>query len=216
MEIERCQQVVQLSQRLLTEVTEFEQIVAIVTNQITYGINLGCLQAVQSANAQIHTPASSSSTPIRTVAPQVPTATRPPAVADHLSIKAKPTAHKAPSRPTVTNDAPAPADIIEFNSDYLTYAQALAYTLSLQTPRGNRAVTEPFIFEGMRADENAEPLRVSCTVTSLKSSGQYKTTLTSCSCPDHRSRRLPCKHMIALAIKVNAIIVDAEELKKRK
>ena len=77
-------------------------------------------------------------------------------------------------------------------------------------------MTEPFIFEGMRADENAEPLRVSCTVTSLKSSGQYKTTLTSCSCPDHRSRRLPCKHMIALAIKVNAIIVDAEELKKRK
>ncbi len=33
----------------------------------------------------------------------------------------------------------------------------------------------------------------------------YKTTLTRCSCPDFKKRKLPCKHMYFLAIQTDAI-----------
>lgn len=33
--------------------------------------------------------------------------------------------------------------------------------------------------------------------------GQYRTTLSGCTCPDFQKRKVPCKHMYYLAIKCN-------------
>ena len=105
-------------------------------------------------------------------------------------------------------------DILDANPAYLTEAQILAYALSIETPRGKKAVTEPFQIKNKETDISTTPHHVSASVTSLNSSQEYATTLVRCSCPDHRARRLPCKHMIALAIHVNAITVNTEALQK--
>lgn len=106
--------------------------------------------------------------------------------------------------------------ILGADPDYLTEAQVLAYALSIETSRGKKAVTEQFIIKGdLTTDESTKPFQVSADIVSLGSAQQYRTTLVRCTCPDHRARHLPCKHMIALAINVNAITVDIEALKKR-
>ena len=106
-------------------------------------------------------------------------------------------------------------DILGADPACVTEAQVLAYALSIETPRGKKAVTEQFILENISVDESSKPFRVACSTTSLNSYQQYRTTLVSCSCKDYQTRHLPCKHMIALAIRVNAITVNTEALQKR-
>ena len=38
---------------------------------------------------------------------------------------------------------------------------------------------------------------------SVSDGGQYRTTLSGCTCPDFQKRKVPCKHMYYLAIKCN-------------
>lgn len=105
--------------------------------------------------------------------------------------------------------------ILDADPDYLTEAQVLAYALSIETTRGKKAVTEQFWIKDEKTDKNHTPYHVSASVISINSCQEYTTTLVSCSCPDHRARCLPCKHMIALAIHVNAITLDTEALKRK-
>ena len=105
--------------------------------------------------------------------------------------------------------------VLGADPNYLTEAQVLAYALSIDTPRGKKAVTEQFIIKGdLTTNESVKPYQASADIVSLGSTQQYRTTLVRCTCPDHRARHLPCKHMIALAINVNAITVDIEALQK--
>ena len=105
--------------------------------------------------------------------------------------------------------------VLGADPNYLTEAQVLAYALSIDTPRGKKAVTEQFIIKGdLTTNESVKPYQASADIVSLGSAQQYHTTLVRCTCPDHRARHLPCKHMIALAINVNAITVDIEALQK--
>jgi len=51
------------------------------------------------------------------------------------------------------------------------------------------------------------PCKISCDITSSRSHHiTYKTTLTSCTCPDFDNEKEPCKHMIALALAVGALL----------
>ena len=52
-EIEIGQQVVQLRERLLAEVAELQQVVAVVTNQIAYRIDFGRLEAVERTHGKV-------------------------------------------------------------------------------------------------------------------------------------------------------------------
>ena len=152
----------------------------------------------------------------------------PKAVTPSSQAKAKPPTPPPPAAlPQVHSFAPSRAlpfasgileehpDILEADPAYVTEAQVLAYALSIETPRGKKAVTEQFILENISVDESSKPFRVACSTTSLNSYQQYRTTLVSCSCKDYQTRHLPCKHMIALAIRVNAITVNTEALQKR-
>ncbi len=106
-------------------------------------------------------------------------------------------------------------DILGVDRAYLTEKQALAYALSIETPRGKKAVTEQILLDNIETEDGTKPFRVTCSTTSLNSYQQYRTTLVSCTCKDYQTRHLPCKHMIALAININAITVDMEVLQKR-
>lgn len=106
--------------------------------------------------------------------------------------------------------------VLKADPAYLTEAEVLAYAISLETPRGKKAVAEQFWIKNKKTDTTTTPHRASASIVSLNSSQEYNTTLVRCSCPDHRARHMPCKHMIALAISVNAITVDIEALKNRK
>lgn len=106
--------------------------------------------------------------------------------------------------------------LLDINSDYFTKAQQQQFIAMLDASRVKRAITEHFSFKNLHIDETSTPHRVSASVTSFNSSQAYITTFTRCSCPDNRARHLPCKHMIALAIHVNAITVDAEALQNSK
>ncbi len=53
MEVERVEQVVEFCKRLLAEVAELEQVVAIVTHQIAYGIHFGSLKTVERPHRKV-------------------------------------------------------------------------------------------------------------------------------------------------------------------
>lgn len=74
---------------------------------------------------------------------------------------------------------------------------------SFGTERGLRAVSENMEFFNLT--------QVECSVRSA-SGHTYKTTLTSCTCPDHQARHSVCKHMVALAIHINAFLIDPNTL----
>ena len=53
MEIQIRQQIVELGERLFTEVSEFKQIVPVETHQISHGFHFGGLQAVERTHRKI-------------------------------------------------------------------------------------------------------------------------------------------------------------------
>lgn len=79
---------------------------------------------------------------------------------------------------------------------------------SLKTNRLKSALSENIILKDIRQDTSTKPITVSC-LTISKDGTLYNTTLTKCKCPDHENRKVICKHMILLAIKVHAITIDA-------
>ena len=79
---------------------------------------------------------------------------------------------------------------------------------SLKTDRATRALSENLIFEEINQDTSSKPIKVTSRIRS-ESGRRYHTTLAYCSCPDSQIRHVVCKHMIALAIKVKAITLDA-------
>ena len=121
------------------------------------------------------------------------------------------TAKVPPSQTQATMSLPA--WLLDINSDYFTTAQREQFTSTLDISCAKRAITEQFPFQDLHVDESSTPRHATCSVISLNSPQKYKTTLTSCTCKDHQTRHRPCKHMIALAIMVNAITVDQEQIK---
>ena len=138
-----------------------------------------------------------------------------PRVSRPISQATPPPTPTPPSLPFASGIIAEHPVILGADPDYLTEAQVLAYALSIETPRGKKAVTEQFLFDGIDTDKSTKPFRVTCSATSLNSYQQYRTTLISCTCKDHQTRHLPCKHMIALAINVNAITANTETLKTK-
>lgn len=125
-----------------------------------------------------------------------------------------PNHHQQPSAPRKPlKDYP---EILDYNADFLTERQVIAYAESISTSRGKRAVTEFYHYDDLTVHDEKKPYRVESGIFSANSLHYYETTLTSCTCPDHQSRHIPCKHMIALAIKASALTVDQEAIKKKK
>ncbi len=106
-----------------------------------------------------------------------------------------------------------PPFVLDINAAYIPPSQIEQYLIALNSERASRAVTEPFELYDLHTNTDTEPFRVSCRVISKKGN-IYDTSLTSCSCPDYKIRHAVCKHMLALAMKVNAITIDIELLKK--
>ena len=145
---------------------------------------------------------------------QTPHTTLPPTNAPRGSQPVSQTAPPPPP-PFASNILSEHPLLLGADPDYLTEAQVLAYARSIETSRGKKAVTEQFIIKGdLTTNESTKPYQASADIVSLGSAQQYRTTLVRCTCPDHRARHLPCKHMIALAINVNAITIDIEALQK--
>ena len=140
----------------------------------------------------------------------------PPAVKSEAKAPTPPAAPVRPIPPQASRkslkDYP---EIIGYNADYLTEAQATAYAEAVTSSRGKRAVTEFYHFDEPIIDERTKPYRVECGLFSANSLNYYETTLRSCTCPDHQTRHKICKHMIALAIRVDALSVDVEAVKKK-
>ncbi len=67
---------------------------------------------------------------------------------------------------------------------------------------------------GMNMVQNLHlPCKISCDITSSRSHHiTYKTTLTSCTCPDFDNEKEPCKHMIALALAVGALLPVSDSI----
>ncbi|MBO5969395.1 MAG: YHYH domain-containing protein [Clostridia bacterium] len=52
--------------------------------------------------------------------------------------------------------------------------------------------------------------RINVSATIDSGSDSYNTTLSSCTCPDFRSRRIPCKHMIYLSKNIGTLYIDRD------
>jgi len=79
------------------------------------------------------------------------------------------------------------------------------YMKSMSTTRLERALSEEMQFK---------PFELLASVESLSSGETYTTTLTACTCEDFKRRALPCKHMIALAIRVKALSPYQKEMEE--
>ncbi|MBQ8357059.1 MAG: YHYH domain-containing protein [Clostridia bacterium] len=139
----------------------------------------------------------------------------PPAKSETRTPKPRTIPLPPPQPPTVRKPLEQYPDILDVNFDYLTQSRAEAFAASIDSPRGKRAVAAHFIFDNLHVDESTKPFRTTCSVISVKSYHSYETSLSSCSCPDHQKRRIVCKHMIALALKVGAISVDEESINSK-
>lgn len=64
-----------------------------------------------------------------------------------------------------------------------------------QLRRIQRAVEENYVIKSVN--------EVCCSAKFVGGKGTYKTSLTECSCPDFKQRKIPCKHMYKLAIDLN-------------
>lgn len=107
-----------------------------------------------------------------------------------------------------------PPFVLDVNPSYIPSWQAEAYAASLNTTRIERAITEHFEFTEITVDNSTTPFRVNCILLS-KTSNIYHTSLSQCSCQDNRIRHMVCKHMLALALKINAISVDVSMVKQK-
>ncbi|MBQ3063959.1 MAG: YHYH domain-containing protein [Clostridia bacterium] len=137
-----------------------------------------------------------------TVSPQSQSPTQPSGKSAALSPKA--------STPIGSQ---APSWLLDIDPNYFTDTQRTQFASALDKERAKRATTEPLVFKDLKVNKDHTPYRVTCSVISHKSYQEYQTSLISCTCKDYQTRRLPCKHMIALAIKVDAIIIDQAEVK---
>ena len=140
-----------------------------------------------------HTPPKASQTPKKAVAP--------------------PPSSRKPKTQIVRKPLEQYLAILDVNFDYFPLSQAELFAESIESPRGKRAVTDLFHFDEPIIDKTQKPYRVECGMFSANSLNYYEATLTSCTCPDHQTRHKICKHMIALALKIDALTVDVEMIK---
>ena len=95
------------------------------------------------------------------------------------------------------------------NLSFFTEKGAREMLAAMETTRLERALKERIVFENIEVDHATSPHKVKTVANSAKSNAKYRTSLVSCTCPDFQGRRLPCKHMIALAIRVGAVDPNA-------
>ena len=98
-----------------------------------------------------------------------------------------------------------------FDPSFFTPAKQKQFEQSIKTIRLKNALSENIILKDIRQDRSTKPVTVSCCTIS-KDGATYNTTLTNCDCRDCEKRNVVCKHMILLAIKVNAMTIDAPSL----
>ena len=70
------------------------------------------------------------------------------------------------------------------------------YVKALQSPRLARSLAHDL--------RPPKSISVSATIPSFTSGQNYTTNLKECTCQDFRNRQVPCKHMISLALYLNA------------
>ena len=104
-------------------------------------------------------------------------------------------------------------------SSFFLMSDANRYEKAFNSRITKRAVEEPIFFESIDVDKSVFPYTVSTISFSVKKDedkvNRYYTTLTRCTCPFFLKNRVVCKHMMALAIKVEAVTVDVEEVLDR-
>jgi hypothetical protein len=130
---------------------------------------------------------------------------------------------KSPVSPPISPPSPSspkPSPFIksqkspaQFNFEYFNSRMAAWYVESINTDRSKRALTEDFQITGIIKDTSKKPIGVKGTIES-SSAHRYFTSLTDCTCLDHKKRKVVCKHMIALAINVDALRLSLKDLEK--
>lgn len=78
------------------------------------------------------------------------------------------------------------------------------YRKSLTSNRLIKAQQTPFQFN--------LPIEISCETISQTDGQIYHTSLSNCSCPDFKSNKKPCKHMLSLAIRLNAFLSQPDTI----
>lgn len=76
------------------------------------------------------------------------------------------------------------------------------YRKSLTSNRLIKSQQTPFEFKS--------PIEISCKTISQTDGQIYYTSLSNCSCPDFKANQSPCKHMLSLAIRLNAFIFHSD------
>ncbi len=101
--------------------------------------------------------------------------------------------------------------LIDIDPRFFNKSQLDLYLESIKTARAKKAVTEYLAVDRLTIDKTSTPVKAECFIYS-ESFKEYKTTLTKCTCPDHQTRHVVCKHMLALAVKAGAIKLDADKI----
>ena len=128
---------------------------------------------------------------------------------------ATPSRPNPPSQPKshISKTTGAPSWLLDIDPRYFTEPQQAQFASTLDKERAKRATTEPLVLKNLHIDTARMPYRVTCTVVSHKSYQEYQASHISCTCKDYLTRHVPCKHIIALALKVDAISIDQAEVK---
>ncbi|MBR0442948.1 MAG: YHYH domain-containing protein [Clostridia bacterium] len=152
-------------------------------------------------------------------APRTPTPSKKPSAAPSNAApsaykrayrvqRSRPRLSKKPRTILVETDPNASAT---FDPAFFTPVKQKQFERSIKTDRFEKALNENITLKDIRQERSTKPITVSCRTIS-KDGATYNTTLTNCDCPDCENRHVVCKHMILLAIKVNAMTIDAPPL----